>query len=53
MPWHGMNDQLLGREPLPEGYDTSWKTHWNTRWVGGKTLSTRASAKDGRAPVKR
>ena len=53
MPWHGMNDQLLGREPLPEGYDTSWKTHWNTRWVGEKTLSTRASAKDGRAPVKR
>ncbi len=49
MPWHGMNDQILGREPLPAGYDAHWKTLWNTRWVGEKTLSNRNSKKAEKA----
>ncbi len=42
MPWHGMNDQILGRETPPRNYDAKWKGVWNTRWIGEKTLSSRS-----------
>jgi hypothetical protein len=38
LPFHGMNDQLYGLEPLPADYDDSWIRTYNTRWVGPLTI---------------
>jgi len=34
LPWHGMNDQLYGKEPRPAFPNDDWIARYNTRWVG-------------------
>ncbi|RME95650.1 MAG: tetratricopeptide repeat protein [Verrucomicrobia bacterium] len=38
LPWHGMNDQLYGREPRPELPGDALTEKYRTRWVGQHTL---------------
>lgn len=39
LPFHGMNDQLYGREERPVIDGDWWVKKYNTRWVGPLTLS--------------
>jgi hypothetical protein len=39
LPWHGLNDQLYGKEPRPDFANDGWKKKYNTRWVGPQTLT--------------
>ncbi len=39
LPWHGMNDQLYGKEPRPPFANDGWMEKFNTRWVGPRTLT--------------
>jgi tetratricopeptide (TPR) repeat protein len=39
LPWHGMDDQLYGRQPRPKFPSDALHHKYNTRWVGEKTLS--------------
>jgi Flp pilus assembly protein TadD len=39
LPFHGMADQLYGKQERPAGIDDGWIEKWNTRWVGPLTLS--------------
>jgi hypothetical protein len=39
LPFHGMNDQLYGREERPVIDGDWWVNKYNTRWVGPLTLS--------------
>jgi hypothetical protein len=38
LPWHGMDDQLYGKEARPAGLADRWIAKYNTRWVGPETL---------------
>ncbi|MEO8425533.1 MAG: FG-GAP-like repeat-containing protein [Verrucomicrobiota bacterium] len=38
-PFHGMDDQVYGREERPIMDDNGWIKKYNTRWVGPQTLS--------------
>ncbi|MCX8109614.1 MAG: hypothetical protein N3G20_12515, partial [Verrucomicrobiae bacterium] len=38
IPWHGMNDQLYGKEPRPSFPSDELMAKFNTRWVGPFTL---------------
>lgn len=38
MPWHGMNDQLYGKQPRPALSNDWWMATYNTRWVGARIL---------------
>jgi hypothetical protein len=42
LPWHGMNDQLYGREPRPAFPSDALHAKYNTRWVGQETLARAA-----------
>ncbi len=33
LPFHGMDDQLYGRQPRPAHLDDSWIQKYNTRWI--------------------
>ncbi len=37
LPWHGMDDQLYGRQPRPAFPNDGWTNRYNTRWVGPLT----------------
>jgi tetratricopeptide (TPR) repeat protein len=39
LPWHGMEDQLYGRQPRPTFSNDGWMKKYNTRWVGPHTLT--------------
>jgi tetratricopeptide (TPR) repeat protein len=39
LPWHGLDDQLYGRQPRPSFPNDGWMEKYNTRWVGPKTLA--------------
>ena len=45
IPWHGMDDQLYGRQPRPAFANDAWIGKYNTRWVGPLTLSRQPSAR--------
>ena len=38
IPWHGMDDQLYGRQQRPVIDGDWWMNKYNTRWVGPLTL---------------
>ena len=38
IPWHGMDDQLYGRQQRPVIDGDGWMKKYNTRWVGPLTL---------------
>lgn len=42
LPWHGMNDQLYGREPRPAFASDALNHKYNTRWVTQPTLKRAA-----------
>jgi tetratricopeptide (TPR) repeat protein len=42
LPWHGMDSQLYGRQPRPPFSNDGWMRKYNTRWVGPRTLTSRA-----------
>ena len=42
LPWHGMEDQLYGRQPRPPFSNDGLMKKYNTRWVGPHTLTKRA-----------
>ena len=39
LPWHGMNDQLYGKETRPAFPNDAWMQKFNTRWVGPRTMT--------------
>jgi Flp pilus assembly protein TadD len=39
LPWHGMDDQLYGRQERPAFDNDDWITRYNTRWVGPWVLT--------------
>ena len=39
LPWHGMDDQLYGRQERPVIDENWWITKYNSRWVGPLTLN--------------
>jgi hypothetical protein len=39
LPWHGMDDQLYGKQPRPGFSNDEWIQKYNTRWVGPRTLT--------------
>ncbi len=41
LPWHGMEDQLYGKQPRPVFNNDDWINKYNTRWVGPHTLTRR------------
>jgi tetratricopeptide (TPR) repeat protein len=43
LPWHGMQEQLYGRQPRPAFDNDDWIKRYNTRWVGPHTLTQRTS----------
>lgn len=45
LPFHGMNDQLYGREKRPEFPTDALHRKYNTRWVEGKVVKQTASGK--------
>ncbi len=49
LPWHGMDDQLYGRQPRPDFPRDSLMKKYNTRWVGPRTY-TRESSRAGEMP---
>jgi hypothetical protein len=38
LPWHGMDDQLYGRQPRPSFPGDELMKRYNTRWVGPHTV---------------
>ena len=42
LPFHGMNDQLYGREKRPQFPSDALHRKYNTRWVEGKVLKQTA-----------
>jgi hypothetical protein len=44
LPWHGMADQLYGKEARPVGLGETFMEKYNTRWVGPETLKRSAGA---------
>nr|AGW45556.1 hypothetical protein [uncultured bacterium Lac161] len=42
LPFHGMNDQLYGREPRPAFSSDALHRKYNTRWVEGRVLKQTA-----------
>ena len=38
LPWHGLDDQLYGRQPRPVIDGDAWLKQFNTRWVGPLAL---------------
>jgi hypothetical protein len=38
IPWHGMDDQLYGKQKRPAFPNDGWISKYNTRWVGPMTL---------------
>jgi tetratricopeptide (TPR) repeat protein len=38
LPWHGMSDQLYGREARPRFTNDAWIQKYNSRWVGPRFL---------------
>jgi hypothetical protein len=42
LPFHGMNDQLYGREKRPESPSDELHRRYNTRWVEGRVLKQTA-----------
>ena len=38
LPWHGMDDQLYGRQPRPAFTNDAWIQKYNTRWVGSRVM---------------
>lgn len=42
LPWHGMDDQLYGRQPRPAFPNDDWMRRYNTRWVTQPTLKRAA-----------
>ena len=42
LPWHGMNDQLYGKQTRPSFANDGWIQKSNTRWVGPYTLTKRS-----------
>jgi tetratricopeptide (TPR) repeat protein len=47
LPFHGMDDQLYGKEPRPAFENDDWIRKYNTRWVGPRAIS-RAGYERGR-----
>ncbi|HRI15853.1 MAG TPA: FG-GAP-like repeat-containing protein [Verrucomicrobiota bacterium] len=47
LPFHGMNDQLYGREKRPPFPSDELHQKYNTRWVEGRVLKETASAGAG------
>ena len=41
LPWHGMEDQLYGKQKRPGFNNDDWMKKYNTRWVGPRTLTKR------------
>jgi tetratricopeptide (TPR) repeat protein len=39
LPWHGMNDQLYGKQTRPAFSNDAWMEKFNTRWVGPRTMT--------------
>ena len=39
LPWHGMDDQLYGKQLRPTFTNDAWMQKFNTRWVGSRTLT--------------
>ena len=39
LPWHGMDDQLYGRQERPVFDGDDWITRYNTRWAGPWVLT--------------
>jgi hypothetical protein len=39
LPWHGMEDQLYGRQERPAFENDAWMKKFNTRWVAPQTFS--------------
>lgn len=33
IPWHGMDYEKYGSEPMPDDRSRAWMKRWNTRWV--------------------
>jgi Flp pilus assembly protein TadD len=50
IPWHGMDDQLYGRQQRPVIDGDWWIRKYNTRWVGPLTLK-RDNAAPATSPV--
>jgi len=46
LPWHGMNDQLYGKEERPVINEDSWIKKYNTRWVGPLVLDRSKTSGD-------
>jgi tetratricopeptide (TPR) repeat protein len=38
LPWHGLDDQLYGRQARPAFTNDAWIHQYNTRWVGPRFL---------------
>jgi hypothetical protein len=43
LPFHGMNDQLYGREKRPQFPSDALHRKYNTRWVEGRVLKQTAN----------
>lgn len=41
LPWHGLDDQLYGRQPRPPFTNDAWISKYNTRWCGPELLTRR------------
>ena len=52
LPWHGMNDQLYGKEERPVINEDWWIKKYNTRWVGPLALDRSKTSGDSK-PKKR
>jgi Flp pilus assembly protein TadD len=52
LPWHGMNDQLYGKEERPVINEDWWIKKYNTRWVGPLVLDRSKTSGDPK-PKKR
>ncbi len=48
LPWHGMNDQLYGKEPRPRFPSDQLHKKYNTRWIAPQTLHRLAAARVSR-----
>jgi hypothetical protein len=44
LPWHGMEDQLYGKEARPAGLGEAMMEKYTTRWVGAETLKRGSGA---------
>ncbi|MCD8535388.1 MAG: FG-GAP-like repeat-containing protein [Verrucomicrobia bacterium] len=46
IPWHGMDYQKYGSEPLPADKSRAWIQRWNTRWVPGLIFERNISSSE-------